>query len=71
LLNCAGEEARDIFDSFNLDTEANTTTCAVVLEQFRTYCNPKAKPKGCNKCGTYCNPNPEPKKRLVLESYKF
>jgi len=44
LLNFAGEEARDIFDSFNLDTEANTTTCAEVLKQFRTYCNPKKRP---------------------------
>ena len=44
LLNCAGEEARDIFDSFNVEVTADATTCDVVLQLFRTYCNPKKRP---------------------------
>ena len=44
LLNCAGEEARDIFDSFNVEVTADATTCDVVLQRFRTYCNPKKRP---------------------------
>ena len=43
-LNCAGEEARDIFDSFNVEVTADATTCDVVLQRFRTYCNPKKRP---------------------------
>ena len=38
LLNCAGEEARDIFDSFNVEVTADATTCDVVLQLFeKTY----------------------------------
>ena len=44
LLNCAGEEARDIFDSFNLNVEDDDATCDAVLQRFRTYCNPKKRP---------------------------
>ena len=44
LLNCAGEEARDVFDSFGLDVTEDATTSNVVLERFRAHCNPKKRP---------------------------
>ena len=44
LLNCAGEAARDIFDSFGLALYREDTTCDVVLAKFRDYCNPRQKP---------------------------
>ena len=43
LLNCAGEAARDIFDSFGVALDSEDTTCVVVLAKFRDYCNPRRK----------------------------
>ena len=43
LLNCAGESARDIFDSFGVALDSEDTTCVVVLAKFRDYCNPRRK----------------------------
>ena len=44
LLNCAGEKARDIFDAFGIEVDNEATTCKVVLDRFKTYCNPKRRP---------------------------
>ena len=44
LLNCSGEAARDIFDSFGLALDSEDTTCDVVLAKFRDYCNLRRKP---------------------------
>ena len=44
LLNCVGEAARGIFDSFGLALDGKDTTCDVVLAKFRDYCNPRRKP---------------------------
>ena len=37
LLHCAGEAARDIFDSSGLALDSEDTTCDVVLAKFRDY----------------------------------
>ena len=44
LLNCAGEKARDIFDTFGIEVDNEATTSAVALDCFKTYCIPKGRP---------------------------
>ena len=41
LLNCAGEEARDIFDNFSILLDDENFTTGIVLDRYKVFCNPR------------------------------
>ena len=44
LLNCAGEEARDIFDNFSISLDDENLTTDIVLDRYKVFCNPRRRP---------------------------
>ena len=44
LLNCAGEEARDIFDNFSISLDDENLTTDIVLNRYKVFCNPRRRP---------------------------